>query len=54
MTSKQDVRVTCPWCKWRIMDKVTVTSGVIEVKCPHCRKVVRIDLALRRMCRSYR
>ena len=37
----------CPHCDWRIFDKVTPTTGVIEIKCPNCRKVVRIDLSYR-------
>ena len=38
----------CPACNWRIFDKVTPTTGVIEIKCPNCRKTVTIDLSLRR------
>ena len=34
----------CPKCNWRIFDKVTPTSGIIELKCPNCRKIVEIDL----------
>ena len=34
----------CPYCAWRILDKVTPTTGVIEMKCPKCRRVVRVDL----------
>lgn len=37
----------CPNCDWRIFDKVTPTSGIIELKCPNCRKVVEIDLSYR-------
>ena len=40
--------VRCPKCKWRILDKVTPTTGVIELKCPNCRRVVAIDLSLRK------
>ena len=29
------------------LDKVTPTSGIIELKCPNCRKVVEIDLSYR-------
>ena len=25
----------CPKCDWRIFDKVTPTSGIIELKCPN-------------------
>ena len=37
----------CPKCDWRIFDKVTPTSGIIELKCPNCRKIVEIDLSYR-------
>lgn len=37
----------CPICDWRILDKVTPTTGVIELKCPNCRKVVEVDLSYR-------
>lgn len=37
--------VRCPRCDWRVFDKVTPTTGVIELKCPNCRRVVAVDLA---------
>lgn len=37
----------CPICGWRIFDKVTPTTGIIEIKCPSCRQVVQIDLSYR-------
>ena len=40
--------VRCPKCDWRIFDKVTPTTGTIELKCPNCRRVVEVDLSLRR------
>ena len=40
--------VRCPNCEWRILDKISLTSGKIEIKCPHCHSVVKIDLSLRR------
>ena len=40
--------VRCPKCDWRIFDKVTQTTGTIELKCPNCRRVVEVDLSLRR------
>lgn len=40
--------VRCPKCDWRVFDKVTPTTGVIELKCPNCRKVVEVDLSLRK------
>lgn len=42
------VMVKCPTCDWRILDKVTPTTGVIEMKCPRCGKIVMVDLSLRR------
>lgn len=42
------VIVKCPHCNWRVLDKVTPTTGIIELKCPQCRKVVSVDLSLRR------
>ncbi len=42
------VIVKCPRCNWRVLDKVTPTTGVIELKCPQCRNVVSVDLSLRK------
>ena len=42
----------CPNCGWRILDKVTPTSGVIEMKCPNCRRIVKIDLSYRRTAKK--
>ncbi len=49
MPQSINVAVRCPECNWRVMDKVSPTSGKIEIKCPHCHKIVEVDLALRRM-----
>lgn len=38
----------CPVCKWRLFDKVSPSTGFVEIKCPHCHSVVKINLALRR------
>lgn len=38
----------CPACNWRIFDKVTPTTGIIEIKCPNCHRVVSVDLSFRR------
>lgn len=46
MNTKNTVR--CPNCEWRIFDEITPTTGIIEVKCPNCRKVVSVDLTLKR------
>lgn len=48
------VVVRCPKCEWRIFDKVTPATGIIEVKCPNCRKVVAVDLSLRKKGIKYR
>lgn len=45
---KMKVIVKCPRCDWRIFDKVTPTTGIIELKCPKCNKVVSVDLSLRK------
>lgn len=31
---EQKIIVRCKNCGWRIFDKVTMTTGVIELKCP--------------------
>lgn len=45
---EQKVIVRCKHCEWRIFDKVTMTTGNIEIKCPKCGYVNEIDLSLRR------
>ena len=45
---EQKVIVRCKRCEWRIFDKVTMTIGNIEIKCPKCGYVNEIDLSLRR------
>ena len=42
-----NIMVYCPECKRRVFDKVTQTNGIIEIKCPHCQKIVSINLAFR-------
>ena len=39
------VQLKCPCCNKRAMDVVEATKGkmVIEMKCPHCQKIVRIN-----------
>ena len=51
----QEIRVAkrCPVCEWRILDKVSPTSGIIELKCPKCHHIVVIDLSFRRSTVSY-
>lgn len=41
---EQKVIVRCKRCEWRIFDKVTMTTGNIEIKCPKCGYVNEIDL----------
>ena len=38
------VKVSCPKCGKRVMDKIDGAKGVIEIKCPHCKSVVKIQL----------
>ena len=45
---EQKVIVRCKRCEWRIFDKVPMTTGNIEIKCPKCGYVNEIDLSLRR------
>ena len=56
MAHSSEVRVSkrCPNCGWRVLDKVTPTTGIIEIKCSHCGKPVKIDLSFRRAIRSER
>ncbi len=42
------IRKPCPNCGWRLFDKVSPTSGTISIKCPQCKKVVKINLSYRR------
>lgn len=44
-----EVRVSkrCPNCGWRVLDKITPTTGIIELKCSRCGKSVKIDLSFR-------
>jgi phage FluMu protein Com len=44
----------CPNCDWRVFDKITPTTGVIEMKCPNCKRVIKIDLSLRKTNIKYR
>ena len=38
------IKVSCPKCGKRVMDKTEDAKGVIEIKCPHCKSVVKIQL----------
>ena len=46
---QQTLRVSkkCPNCGWRVLDKITPTTGIIELKCPKCARPITIDLSCR-------
>ena len=48
MSNEIKVSKRCPKCDWRILDKVTPTTGIIQMKCPRCKTEVKIDLSLRK------
>lgn len=50
MDNDNRIRVSklCPICGNRLFDKVSPTSGVIEMKCLQCKQIVKINLAFRR------
>ena len=37
MSKELRVSKRCPKCDWRILDKVTPTTGIIQMKCPRCK-----------------
>lgn len=37
----------CPKCGRRLFDKLSPTSGYIEIKCTKCGTTVKVNLALR-------
>ena len=46
---KDEIRVAkrCPICNQRLFDKMSLAKGFVEIKCPNCKHVVRIDLEMR-------
>ncbi len=46
-TGNATIRIAkhCPVCSWRIFDRVTPTTGIIEMKCPRCAAIVKINLS---------
>ena len=38
------VKITCPHCGKRVMDKIDGATGTVEIKCPHCKEIVSIQL----------
>lgn len=47
-----NIRVACPKCGARMFDKITVTTGYIEMKCPKCSRIIKVNLALRKIRKS--
>ncbi len=41
------IRVFCPECHKRVIDKLSQSMGRIRMKCPHCSKTVEINLKFR-------
>lgn len=56
MDKTKEMRIIkrCPVCNWRIMDKITPTTGIIQMKCPKCKQEVQIDLSFRTNRLKYR
>ena len=46
---KNEIRVEkrCQRCGHRMFDKIGFASGYVEIWCPECRSIVRINQALR-------
>ena len=38
----------CPKCGKRLFDKISLTTGFVEIKCPECGRTYRINLSMRR------
>ena len=38
----------CPNCNKRLFDKISLSSGFVEIKCPECGHVYRFNLSMRR------
>ena len=43
MAQPINVAVRCPKCNWRVMDKISPTTGKIEIKCPRCGALLRLE-----------
>lgn len=41
------ISVYCPVCEKRAIDKLSPTQGKIRIKCPHCNKLITVDLSFR-------
>ena len=49
MNDKLKVIVKCSKCGYKILDKVSATSGKIAIKCTRCKSIIEIDLSLRKI-----
>lgn len=38
----------CPNCGRRLFDKISLSKGFVEVKCPKCKHTYRFNLSMRR------
>ena len=49
-SQKQEMRIAvkCRHCNMTIFYKTTPSTGIIECKCPRCKKITAINLAYRR------
>jgi len=47
-------QVNCPVCGRRLFDKEGAVIGAISIKCPHCRKVARLQLEKQPLKRTLR
>ena len=42
------VAKNCPNCGRRLFDKISLARGFVEIKCPECKHVIRVNLSMRR------
>lgn len=40
------IKVMCPICNKRVFDIKSRATGKIELKCPHCRNVILLELGI--------
>ena len=51
VTGELRVSKKCPTCGLRVFDKITVASGIVEVKCHRCGTVYYLNLSFRSAAR---
>lgn len=44
---KEQLKVFCPVCNWRVCSIEKGTKGCLVIKCPNCRHVSEIPVAFR-------